>query len=359
MKAVFVAGGTGGHIFPALAVAREYKKIGTDIYWIGRKNSLEQKISLEEDFFFEAVKTKGFRGKGLLEKLFSIFSLISSLVSSARILKKLNPDFIFSCGGFTSLGPGMVSYFLKIPLFIHEQNSVAGSANRLLSNISLKTFEGFPSSFKKMSGVEFVGNPVRDEVTRFMEEESSLKGDKKKFHLLILGGSQGSKQLNSIVMNCLEQVEEKKCWKIIHQTGKADKSRLEKFYSNSNSDFKVEAFIKNIGKAYKNADLVISRAGAMTITELMAMGKPSILLPLPWATDNHQLLNAAYLKEIGAAEVISSDEKNSQKLKDLLSDLAKNKEKRLSMSNSAKLSFVPGVAKQIFNKINESVKAKS
>ena len=360
MKAVFVAGGTGGHVYPALSVAREYKKSGTEVYWIGRKSSLEQKLALEENFFFESIKTRAFRGKSLSEKIFSIFFFLLSVLSSIRILKKIKPDFIFSCGGFTSLGPGIASLFLNIPLFIHEQNSVAGSANKLLSKISLKTFEGFPSSFRKVSGVEFVGNPIRGEITNFIKGKDVLKDNKlEKFNLLILGGSQGSKQLNSIVMNCLEKIQEKVDWKITHQTGESDKNRLDKFYSELDLEVVVVAFIKDIGKAYKEADLVISRAGAMTISELIAMEKPSILLPLPWATDNHQFLNASFLKENGLAEIISSKKENVSKLATLVSNLARNKEKRLSMTNSAKLAFVPNAEKQIFLKINESIKDKS
>ena len=359
MKAVFVAGGTGGHVYPALSVAREYKKFGTDVYWIGRKSSLEQRLALEENFFFESIKTRGFRGKGLSEKVYSIFFFFSSVLSSIRILKKIKPDFIFSCGGFTSLGPGIASLFLNIPLFIHEQNSIAGSANKLLSKISLKTFEGFPSSFSKTSGVEFVGNPIRGEITDYINEKGVLKENKhKKFNLLILGGSQGSEQLNSIVMNCLEKIQEKVYWKITHQTGKSDKNRLDKFYSELDLEVVVVAFIKDIGKAYKEADLVISRAGAMTISELIAMEKPSILLPLPWATDNHQFLNASFLKEAGSAEIITSKKENVSKLAALVSSLARNKERRLSMTNSAKLAFAPNSAKKIFTKINESIKDK-
>ena len=213
MKAVFVAGGTGGHVYPALAVAREYKKNGSDIFWIGGKSSLEEKLALEENFFFKSLQTTGFRGKGPLEKIFSIFNLISSFITSIKILKKIKPDFIFSSGGFVSLGPGIASFFLNIPLFIHEQNSVAGSTNKLLSKISYKIFTGFPSSFKKREKVEFVGNPIRDEITNLIEQADSSQFNDKKFNLLILGGSQGSYQLNSIVLSCYKHIRKFKNWK--------------------------------------------------------------------------------------------------------------------------------------------------
>lgn len=359
MKAVFVAGGTGGHVYPALAVAREYKRVNTDIYWIGRKNSLEEKIALEENFNFENIRTSGFRGKGLMDKLNSIFSLIFSIFHCLKFLKKIGPNFIFLSGGFISLSPGIASYILGIPIFIHEQNSIAGMANRFLSVVSTKTFEGFPSSFRKKIGVEYVGNPIREEISEFFEKNKESEEQKdSKFNLLILGGSTGSIQLNSIIIECLKNTQEAKNWIITHQTGASDKERVKNFYLKMSLNCKTKAFIENMGKAYREANLVVCRAGAMTISELIAMGKPSVLLPLPWATDNHQFLNATYLKDIGAAEVVISDEKNSAKLASLISELAADKERRLSMSGSTKIAFFPDVERKIFNTINDSIKTK-
>lgn len=360
MKGVFVGGSTGGHVYPALAVARESKRKGTEIYWIGKKNSLEQKLSLEEEFFFKSVPSGGFRGKRFYEKIISFFLLCSSFIISFRALKKIHPDFIFSCGGYTSLGPGLASFFLKIPLFIHEQNSIAGSANRLLSKMSEKTFEGFPSSFNSKTNTEYVGNPIREEISRYINESSSIKQySDKKYSLLILGGSQGSKELNTLVMESFEEIKEKDKLRITHQTGESDLDKVNEFYSGTEVDFKVQAFINDIGKAYQKADLVISRAGAMTVTELIAMNKPSILIPLSWATDNHQFLNAKFMKEIGAAKIFLSNKDSSSKLASLISELVSDEERRLSMSNSAKLAFIPDVEKKIFKKIYESIKKKA
>tara|TARA_B100000029_G_scaffold134426_1_gene128750 strand:- start:4366 stop:5445 length:1080 start_codon:yes stop_codon:yes gene_type:complete len=355
VKGLFVAGGTGGHVYPALEVAREFKNSGTQIYWIGKENSLEQEFSKKEGFKFEPIRSLGFRKKSVIEKILSVFYLVTSFISSIFILLKVKPRFVFCFGGYLSLGPGFASFVLRVPLFIHEQNSVAGTANKLLANLATEVFEGFPKAFKSnLDYISFVGNPVRQEITSFSNTNKSVTPTNN-FKLLILGGSQGSTQLNSLVMDSLNEVKDKKNWEIVHQTGKADKEKLTNFYKDLNIKYKVESFIKNIGEVYSDCDLVISRAGAMTISELISTHTPSILLPLPWATDGHQTLNAKYLEKLGASQVLDSDKKNISELALLLEELSIDKEKRLSMSNSAKLAYLPDVAKVIFNKINESL----
>ena len=356
MKALFVAGGTGGHVYPALEVAREFKNSGAQIYWIGKENSLEHEFSKREGFSFEPIKSSGFRKKSFIEKILSVFYLITSFINSIIILLKIKPKFIFCFGGYLSLGPGFASVVLRVPLFIHEQNSVAGTANKLLANLATEVFEGFPKSFKRnLENINFVGNPVRQEITSFTHTNKAVTSTNK-FKLLILGGSQGSTQLNSLVMDSLNEVKDKKNWEIVHQTGKADKEELNNSYKDLNIKYKVESFIKNMGEAYSNCDLVISRAGAMTISELLITHTPSILLPLPWATDDHQTSNAKYLESLGAARVLESDNKNISELASLLTRLSVDKEERLSMINSAKLANNQEVTKAILKKINESIK---
>ena len=355
MKALFVAGGTGGHVYPALEIAREFKNSGTEIHWIGKENSLEQELSLKEGFVFQPIFSTGFRLKDFFEQILSIFYLFHSFSTSIYYFRKIKPSFIFCFGGYLTLGPGLASRVLRIPLFIHEQNSVAGSANKLLMPAAREVFEGFPQSFEKNNDkIHFVGNPVRAEITSFIDSNKE-ENFNNEFKLSILGGSQGSSQLNWLVMEALRKVKEKENWKIIHQTGVSDKSKFEKFYKEQKINYRVESFIENIGEVYKNSDLIISRAGAMTVSELIATNRPSILLPLPWATDEHQALNAKYLEDLGAAKVIKSDEENISELALVLTKLAFDNEKRLSMSNSAKLAYLPDVAKVIFKKINESL----
>jgi len=356
MKVLFVAGGTGGHVYPALEVAREFKNSGVKVYWIGKENSLEYELSKREGFSFRPIKSSGFRKKSFLKKILSIYYFMISFINSIYILLKIKPRFIFCFGGYLSIGPGLASVVLRVPLFIHEQNSVAGSANKLLANLATEVFEGFPNSFKRnLENINFVGNPVRQEITSFTDA-SKIAGSTKKFKLLILGGSQGSTQLNSLVIDSLSEVKDKSSWEIVHQTGETDIEDLNHYYKGLNVSFSVESFIKNMGEAYSNCDLVISRAGAMTVSELLVTRTPSILLPLPWATDDHQTLNAKYLEDLGAAKVLESHKKNTSELASLLTRLSVNKEERLSMINSAKLANNQEVTKAILKKVNESIK---
>jgi len=356
MKALFVAGGTGGHVYPALEVAREFKNSGFQIYWIGKENSLEHEFSIKEGFSFEPIKSSGFREKSFIKKILSIFYLINSFIKSLYILLKIKPRFVFCFGGYLSLGPGLASTVLNIPLFIHEQNSVAGSANKLLVYLAKETFEGFPKSFNKnKDNIHFVGNPVRTEITGFDSTGKIEKGSFK-IRLLILGGSQGSSQVNSLVIEALKEIQNKKDWEVVHQTGKPDEAKIRKLYGELNLNYKIESFIENMGQAYKNCDLAISRAGAMTVSELLATNTPSILLPLPWATDNHQEFNAKYLEDLGAARVLKGDNQNINELKSVLTRLINDSEERLLMVNSAKLAKTQLVTKLIFKKINEFLK---
>ena len=359
MKALIVAGGTGGHIYPALEVARTFNDSGAEIHWIGKDQSLEKEICNRENFNFYRIKSEGFRNKSFIKKLISVILLQLSLVHSFLLLIKIKPDFVFCCGGYITLGPGLSSAFLRIPLFIHEQNSIPGTANKFLSHFSDYVFEGFPSSFKESGKTVFVGNPVRREIIASQYEKSN-SNNSKEFNLLILGGSQGSQQLNSILITALSKIEDLSDWRITHQTGKEDEERLQGFYSDLNVKSLVVPFIRDMGSAYSSADLVISRAGAMTIAELAVSNKASILLPFPWATDNHQYYNAMYLKEHGAAEVLmtntSTSLSDSTRLLNILLDLSSNTKKRLSMADSAKLCSVPEVTDKIYKLINESIK---
>ena len=255
---VIVAGGTGGHVYPALEVARKFTKNDCVIHWVGGDNSLEKQICFEEKIRFKAIKAMGFRNKNFLDKIFSIYLLIVSFIHCFFFLKRERPEFVFCCGGYITLGPGLASFILRIPLFIHEQNSIPGTANKILARLANGIFEGFQSSFAEKFEAKFVGNPVRPEIEltdSMISYKKSLKeNEKENFCLLVLGGSQGSSQLNSIIIEALKEMKEIKKCKIIHQSGSQDLKRLRKFYSSLNTDYKVTPFIKDIGKAYLEAD---------------------------------------------------------------------------------------------------------
>ena len=223
MKVLILAGGTGGHVYPALSVAKEFKKNKSSISWIGKKDSLESKLSKAESFNFISLDTQGFKGKNIFGKIISLIYLEINLVKSIFIIKKIKPDVVFSTGGYVTLAPALASYILSIPLFIHEQNSVPGLVNRILNRLSKLTFEAFPDSFNKSSKIHTVGNPVRSGIIKNPPTEAKKK---EQFKILILGGSQGSKQLNEIVLKTFKDKIIPINWCIVHQVGDLDKSSL-------------------------------------------------------------------------------------------------------------------------------------
>ncbi|MFL2697917.1 MAG: undecaprenyldiphospho-muramoylpentapeptide beta-N-acetylglucosaminyltransferase [Gammaproteobacteria bacterium] len=332
MIGILIGGGTGGHVFPALAVAEKLKSDSHKVIWVGRKHSLEENISKNSNIPFEELETRGFRGKGVFYKISSIFILILSFFRSLKILYRLKPDFVFSFGGYTSLPIGFASYVLNIPLFIHEQNSVMGSANRILNLLSKKTFLGFPLNESKNKYI-VSGNPIRKKILSI----SSQPKDSNCRSILILGGSQGSVQLNNLVIKAIREIEGLEGWTINHQSGKYDKEKIKKVYLEKNINHNVEDFFEDIEKYYRDASFVVSRSGALTVSEILFLNIPSIFLPLPWAIDDHQYHNAMFLNSIGLSEVVEAKEENLTELKDKIQQLVSSQEKRKKMENSAKL----------------------
>ena len=304
MKVLILAGGTGGHVYPALSVAKEFKKNEFSISWIGKKDSLESKLSKTESFNFISLDTKGFKGKNIFGKIISLIFLEINTVKSIFIIKKIKPDIVFSTGGYVTLAPALASYILSIPLFIHEQNSVPGLVNRILNKFSKLTFEAFPDSFKKSSKIHTVGNPVRSGIIKNPSTEAKKK---EHFNILVLGGSQGSKQLNEIVLKTFKNKIIPSHWRLVHQTGDLDKSSVVDIYSKQSFSYEVVSYIEDIGRAYHESDLVVGRSGAMTVSEICCSSKPSILFPLPWAADNHQYFNAKFLEDKKASILLPEE----------------------------------------------------
>jgi UDP-N-acetylglucosamine--N-acetylmuramyl-(pentapeptide) pyrophosphoryl-undecaprenol N-acetylglucosamine transferase len=349
MKVLIVASGTGGHVYPALSIAQEFSKTSARIFWIGSRGSLEEKLALKEEFTFFHHTSFGFRGKNIFLKLYSILYLIISFFKSLNLVNKIRPDFVFSTGNYSSLGPCFAAFVLRVPFFIHEQNIVPGSANKLLEPFSKIVFEGFNGSFTSSDKVKYVGNPVRNIFNS--KNNTPTIFNEKKFRILILGGSQGSNNLNEIAFNALSHLKYKELFFIHHQSGNQGKEVLEAQYRSAGMSFHVEDFIENICQAMVDADLIISRSGAMAITEIAHLGKPSILLPLPWSIDDHQFKNAKYMKDLGGAIVIwkrNLEKKIQVNIEELVNDKVLLEE----IGKSAKLAFLPGSAKKIYNEIN-------
>jgi len=351
MKVLILAGGTGGHVYPALSVAKEFKRNEFSISWIGKKDSLESTFSKSESFHFISLDTKGFKGKNLLGKIVSLIYLEINVIKSIFIIKKIKPDIVFSTGGYVTLAPALASLILSIPLFIHEQNSVPGLVNRILNRFSKLTFEAFPDSFKKSSKIHTVGNPVRSGIIKNPSTEAKKK---EHFNILVLGGSQGSKQLNEIVLKAFKNKIIPSHWRLVHQTGDLDKSSVVDIYSKQSFSYEVVSYIEDIGRAYHESDLVVGRSGAMTVSEICCSSKPSILFPLPWAADNHQYFNAKFLEDKKASILLESSLDSADRLFTLLNDLEKDHNARHSMSLNAFDAFPASSGNRIVEIINES-----
>tara|TARA_B100001123_G_scaffold417775_1_gene520940 strand:+ start:2091 stop:3149 length:1059 start_codon:yes stop_codon:yes gene_type:complete len=351
MRVLILAGGTGGHVYPALSVAKEFKRNEFSISWIGKKDSLESKLSNAESFNFISLDTKGFKGKNILGKIISLIYLEINLVKSIFIIKKIKPDVVFSTGGYVTLAPALASYILSIPLFIHEQNSIPGLVNRILNRLSKLTFEAYPDSFNKSSKIHTVGNPVRSGI---IKNPSTEVKKKEHFNILILGGSQGSKQLNEIVVKAFQDKIIPSYWRIVHQTGDLDKSSIVDIYSKQTFSYEVVSYIEDIARAYHESDLVVGRSGAMTVSEICCSSKPSILFPLPWAADNHQYFNAKFLEDKKASILLESSLDSADRLFTLLNDLEKDHNARHSMSLNAFDAFPVSSGNRIVEIINES-----
>ena len=308
-------------------------------------------MSNAESFNFISLDTKGFKGKNIFGKIISLIYLEINLVKSIFIIKKIKPDIVFSTGGYVTLAPALASYILSIPIFIHEQNSIPGLVNRILNRLSKLTFEAFPDSFNKSSKIHTVGNPVRSGIIKNPTIEAKKK---EHFNILILGGSQGSKQLNEIVLKAFKDKIIPSYWHIVHQIGDLDKTSLVDFYSKQSFSYEVVSYIEDIGRAYHEADLVIGRSGAMTVSEICCSSKPSILFPLPWAADNHQYFNAKFLEDKKASILLESSLDSADRLFTLLNDLEKDHNARHSMSLNAFDAFPVSSGKRIVEIINES-----
>ena len=356
MNILIIAGGTGGHVYPALSIAREYNQKGHSISWIGQEGSLEERICLNESYLFYRLKSKGFLGKGFIQKIIALYFFKVAFIKSFFLIKKIKPDVVISTGGYVTLAPALVSSLFS-PLFIHEQNSIAGLANKILHRRSHITFEAFPDTFKNFKHkVACVGNPVRKEITNLSPNEIE---DLSIFRILVLGGSQGSKQINEILTSALNNKKISSKWSFVHQSGKLEYYDLKQAYINSGVKFEIKEYIHDMASEYRNCDIIISRSGAMTVSEICSAGKPSILLPLPWSSDDHQYNNALYLSKKGAAEIIESDILNSESLFELLIELENNHNKRKSMMHAASKVFPKLTSEKIYKIIDESLKVQT
>lgn len=349
MKVIIAGGGTGGHVFPAISIAEEIVSRGpeNEVLFVGTKRGMENKLVAQRGYEIKHISSGGIVGKGIFKSVLGVFSAAVGIIQSTFIIRSFKPDAVLGVGGYVS-GPVVLSAsILTVPTAICEQNSIPGVTNRILSKFVKKiftTFQGCEKFFAK-DKITLTGNPIRKDILT-----PGLKSDNTaSFTCLVFGGSQGAKRLNSSVPEALARIDLRDL-KVVHQTGAYDLKNVEDFYNEHNISAEVLTFIDDMAGAYARSDFVIGRAGAGTVAEITALGKPALLIPFPYATHNHQFENANVLERAGAALLIRDEDATAENLAQalqVLQDKAKLKEMALRSRALGK----PGAAAQIVDEI--------
>jgi len=342
-----MAGGTGGHVFPALAVAKLLREKGAEVFWIGTRAGMEARLVPANDFPIEFLRIEGLRGKGLRQVLAGPVKLLVALREAAAILRRRRPHLVLGMGGFASGPGGLMAGLLRVPLVVHEQNRVPGLTNQWLSRIAARVFEAFPGSFPPGRGAVASGNPVRAEILAVAPPEERLAGRAPPRRLLVVGGSLGARVLNETVPAAVATLGVEVRPAIRHQAGERTLDTAHQAYAKAAVEAEVMPFIEDMAGAYAWADLVVCRAGALTVSELAAAGVASILVPYPYAVDDHQTGNARYLADAGAAVLMPQTELSAASLGALLADLLAAPGRLAEMARRARARAAPDAAERI------------
>jgi len=302
---MIMAGGTGGHIFPGIAVAQELRNRGVPVVWLGSDGGLETRLVAQAGIEIQTIPISGVRGKGVLTLLASPLRIARALWTSWRLFGRVRPRAAIAFGGFAA-GPGGVAAWLRrVPLIVHEQNRIPGTTNRILSHFAKRRLSGFADSF---AGGEWLGNPVRAAIAGLAPPQERYAERRGNLRLLVLGGSQGAYGINVVLPQVLQRLPAGVALQVRHQSGPKHYEKTSGLYEGSGSNAQVEPFIEDMAAAYAWADLVVCRAGATTIAELCAAGLPAVLVPFPQAVDDHQTRNAMTMVDAGAARLVAEGE---------------------------------------------------
>lgn len=346
-RVAVMAGGTGGHVFPALAVAEVLRRDGLEVYWVGTPKGMEATLVPKYDFPIEWVRIEGLRGKGVMRLLSAPFRLAVALKDAARIFARRRPAVAIGMGGFASGPGGIMARIMGVPLVIQEQNSTPGLTNRWLARVAARVFEAFPGSFEPARGAIASGNPVRPEICALPAPGERMAGRSGAPRLLVLGGSLGAQVLNDTIARAIARLPIEARPVIRHQAGKLTIERARSAYRIADVAAEILPFIDDMAEAYAWADLVVARAGALTVSELAAAGVGSILVPYPHAVDDHQTGNARYLAAAGAAHLIPQHELDEERLGALIGELLADRPRLVAMAEAARGRARPEAARQI------------
>jgi UDP-N-acetylglucosamine--N-acetylmuramyl-(pentapeptide) pyrophosphoryl-undecaprenol N-acetylglucosamine transferase len=342
---MILAGGTGGHIFPGLAVAAALRARGIDVVWLGADGGMETRLVPQHGIAIDTIAVKGLRGKGVMTLLGAPLRVLGAIRAASQVMEQRAPRAVVSFGGYAA-GPGGIAAKLHgTPLIVHEQNRAPGLTNRVLARFARRVLTGFPQTFKSGSE-ELVGNPVRAEISVIAPPAQRFGQRNGALHLLVLGGSQGARALNAAVPQALRELRGHML-DVRHQCGEKLRADAERDYASAGIAVTVEPFIADMAAAYAWADLVVCRAGALTLAEVCAAGVGSVLVPFPQAVDDHQTKNAEYLVERGAALLLPQDAQLADNLRGVIGALAGDPARRLAMAEAARGLARPDAAERV------------
>jgi UDP-N-acetylglucosamine--N-acetylmuramyl-(pentapeptide) pyrophosphoryl-undecaprenol N-acetylglucosamine transferase len=337
---LIMAGGTGGHIFPALAVADQLRDKGWKVVWLGSRAGMESRLVPQHGFEMQWVRFSGLRGKGFLRAVLLPPNLLIAFWQSARAIFRVRPDVVLGMGGYISFPGGIMAALLARPLVLHEQNSIAGLANRVLARVADRVLVAFPNALKNS---EWTGNPVRRDIAQLPPPERRYHDRAGNLKVLVVGGSLGARALNEALPRAMALIPQSQRPEVTHQAGEKHLAMLESGYREAGVSATTLAFIRDMAGAYAVADVVICRAGALTVSELAAAGIASVLVPFPAAVDDHQTFNARYLADRSAAVLLPQAELTPRKLADLL--LGFTREELLETASRARALGKPDAAR--------------
>ncbi len=349
--ALVMAGGTGGHIFPGLAVADELQARGWRVHWLGAPASMEQQLVPPRGYAFEPVEFSGVRGKGPLTMLLLPLRLLRAFAQSIGVIRRIKPDVLVAFGGYITFPGGMMGVALNKPLVLHEQNSVAGMANKVLAGVADRVFTAFPRVLPKARKVKWVGNPLRAEFTQAAAPAERFAGRTGPLRVLVVGGSLGAKALNDVVPQALAMIAPGQRPIVTHQSGARQIDALRAAYQAAGVEATLLPFIDDMAAAYAQADLVICRAGATTVSEIAAIGAAAVFVPFPFAVDDHQTTNAKFLVDEGAGWLIQQRDLTAQVLADLLAKM--DRPTLLNIAEKSQLMNKPNAVQEIVDACEE------
>ncbi|MAR89913.1 MAG: undecaprenyldiphospho-muramoylpentapeptide beta-N-acetylglucosaminyltransferase [Pseudomonadales bacterium] len=350
-KVLITAGGTGGHVFPALSAAKQFQACGVEVLWVGTRQGIEARLVPANQLPIEYLDVAGVRGQGLARLFWAPIKIIRAVVQVLILVRRFQPDLVLGMGGFVTGPTGLGVWLSGRPVFIHEQNAVAGFTNKLLARIARRVFQAFPGAFPASSKVETVGNPVRADIVALAAPERRYQERQGPLRVLVLGGSQGAVALNEIVPQALARAGIE--FNVRHQAGERHLASAQAAYDAASVAAEVVPFIDDMAAAYGWADLVICRSGALTVSELAAAGVASLLIPYPHAVDDHQTTNGHYLSDAGAALLVAQRELTADALTALLQTRLNSRERLLEMALQARAQAMQGATEKLVNQCLE------